>query len=122
MLVNLIHNALKWSPKKEMVTVKAIDKGEEVIVSVVDNGPGVPEDQVDRIFERFYQTDASRSGAQGGTGLGLAICRHIVEAHGGRIWAEGNQAGSGGKFCFTLLNALDYQQEQSEDDQEPVEG
>lgn len=120
-LVNLIHNALKWSPKKDTVTVKASDEGREVVVSVLDNGPGVPQDQVDRIFERFYQTDASRSGSQGGTGLGLAICRHIVEAHGGRIWAEGNQESEGGKFNFTLLNAMEYQQERSEDDQEPVE-
>jgi two-component system phosphate regulon sensor histidine kinase PhoR len=120
-LVNLIHNALKWSPKKDTVTVQASDKGREVVVSVLDNGPGVPQDQVDRIFERFYQTDASRSGSQGGTGLGLAICRHVVEAHGGRIWAEGNQETEGGKFNFTLLNAMEYQQERSEDDQEPVE-
>lgn len=120
-LVNLIHNALKWSPKGDKVTVRAKDEGREVVVSVLDNGPGVPDDQVDRIFERFYQTDASRSGKQGGTGLGLAICRHIVEAHGGRIWAEGNQGGTGGVFCFTLLNAMEYQQEPAEDDQEPVE-
>ena len=74
----------------------------EITISVVDNGPGVPEDQVERIFERFYQTDASRS-SEDGTGLGLAICRHIVEAHGGRIWAEDNQEGTGGRFRFTLL-------------------
>jgi len=73
----------------------------------LDNGPGVPEDAVDRIFERFYQVDASRSGGDG-TGLGLAICRHIVEAHGGRIWAEANTDGSGGRFAFTLLSAGEH--------------
>ncbi len=74
-------------------------------ISVFDNGPGVSPDQVDRIFERFYQVDASRSGGEG-TGLGLAICRHIVEAHGGKIWAEANTVNKGGRFFFTLLSAL----------------
>jgi two-component system, OmpR family, phosphate regulon sensor histidine kinase PhoR len=101
--VNLIHNALKWSPPGQSITLSAISSRDEVTISVFDNGPGVPEDQVERIFERFYQVDASRSGHDG-TGLGLAICRHIVEAHGGRIWAESNRKGSGGRFLFTLLN------------------
>ncbi len=109
-IVNLIHNALKWSPKDDAVTVSATNGGDEVTISVLDNGPGVPEDQVDRIFERFYQLDASRSGGEG-TGLGLAICRHIVEAHGGRIWAESNKDGSGGRFLFTLLSAGEYNDE-----------
>lgn len=103
-VINLLHNAIKWSPEGGAVTIEAEISGEEVIVSVRDNGPGVPADQVERIFERFYQVDPSRSGKEG-TGLGLAICKHIVTAHGGRIWAEGNQMGSGGKFRFTLLNA-----------------
>lgn len=106
-IVNLIHNALKWSPSGGTITVNATAEGEDVTISVLDNGPGIAEDQVERIFERFYQVDSSRSGHEGGTGLGLAICRHIVEAHGGRIWAEGNEGGSrpGGKFMFTLLNS-----------------
>jgi len=103
-IVNLLHNALKWSPDGETVTVSATNGGDEVTISVLDNGPGVPEDKVDRIFERFYQVDDSRSQGEG-TGLGLAICKHIVEAHGGRIWAEGNTKGSGGRFLFTLLSA-----------------
>lgn len=103
-LVNLIHNAMKWSPEGEAITISAMNGDDEVTISVFDNGPGVPEDQVDRIFERFYQVDASRSGNEG-TGLGLAICRHIVEAHGGGIWAESNSQGSGGRFKFTLLAA-----------------
>jgi two-component system, OmpR family, phosphate regulon sensor histidine kinase PhoR len=102
-LTNLIHNAVKWSPRGETITVRAESHGEEVTVMVSDNGPGVPDDQVQRIFERFYQVDASRSG--GGTGLGLAICKHIVEAHGGRIWAEGNSTAKGGRFAFTILTA-----------------
>jgi len=105
-LVNLIHNATKWSPQGETVTVYAENGGDEVTIRVFDNGPGVPPDQVDRIFERFYQVDAARSGGEG-TGLGLAICRHIVEAHGGRIWAEGNTGRNGGRFFFTLLSGED---------------
>jgi two-component system phosphate regulon sensor histidine kinase PhoR len=103
-IVNLIHNAIKWSPQGEAITINATNGGDEITISVLDNGPGVPPDAVDRIFERFYQIDASRSGGEG-TGLGLAICRHIVEAHGGRIWAESNADGAGGHFRFTLLSA-----------------
>jgi signal transduction histidine kinase len=104
-LINLIHNAIKWSPQGGAITISASYQGDEVLISVFDNGPGVPDDQRERIFERFYQVDTSRSSVAGGSGLGLAICRHIVEAHGGRIWAEGNSLGQGGRFFFTLLAA-----------------
>jgi two-component system phosphate regulon sensor histidine kinase PhoR len=103
-LINLIHNAIKWSPRDNIITVTSeeVSAADEVIVSVLDNGPGVPDDQTERIFERFYQVDTSRSAGEG-TGLGLAICKHIVEAHGGQIWAEGNEKGTrGGIFRFTL--------------------
>jgi two-component system phosphate regulon sensor histidine kinase PhoR len=103
-LVNLLHNAVKWSPPGETISVHAVNGGDEVTVSVIDRGPGVPDDHVERIFERFYQVDPSRS-KQGGTGLGLAISKHIIEAHGGRIWAEGNSKGPGGRFMFTLPSA-----------------
>jgi two-component system phosphate regulon sensor histidine kinase PhoR len=104
-LVNLIHNAIKWSPEGKRLRVTAEQAGDEVVISVIDEGPGVPDEHTDRIFERFFQVDPSRSAGEG-TGLGLAICRHIVEAHGGRIWAEGNQAGTrGGIFRFTLAAA-----------------
>lgn len=91
------------------ITISADMEGEDVVVSIFDNGPGVPDDQRERIFERFYQVDTSRSPGTGGTGLGLAICKHIVEAHGGRIWAEGNSKGNGGRFFFTLLSAGDVE-------------
>lgn len=102
--MNLLRNAIKWSPSGEAVTIAATTNGEEITISVFDNGSGVPEDQKERIFERFYQIDPARTGREG-SGLGLAICKHIVEAHGGRIWAEGNATGSGGRFFFTLLDA-----------------
>ena len=103
-LGNLLHNAIKWSPNGEAITITAVEQVDEIAVSIFDNGPGVPEDLRQRVFERFYQADASRSGDEG-TGLGLAICKHIVEAHGGRIWAEGKGNGSGGHFRFTVLKA-----------------
>lgn len=114
-LGNLIHNAIKWSPADEAITITASEQLDEVTVSVFDNGPGVPEDLRERIFERFYQADVSRSGDEG-TGLGLAICKHIVEAHGGRIWAEGNDKGKGGQFLFTLLKPDASNQVESADE------
>ena len=106
-LINLIHNAIKWSPPSEKIKVRAVKSGDEVTVSVLDRGPGVPEEHRERIFERFYQVDPSRSGGEG-TGLGLAICKHIVEAHGGRLWVEDNpemKDKKGGCFKFTLAAA-----------------
>ncbi|MCY3799114.1 MAG: ATP-binding protein [Chloroflexi bacterium] len=103
-LGNLIHNAIKWSPQGEAITISASEQEDEITVSIFDNGPGVPEDLRHRVFERFYQADVSRSGDEG-TGLGLAICKHIIEAHGGRIWAEGNSQSNGGHFLFTVLKA-----------------
>ncbi|MFN8564786.1 MAG: HAMP domain-containing sensor histidine kinase [Anaerolineae bacterium] len=88
-LINLIHNSIKWSPPGEKIKVRAERAGDEVVMSVLDWGPGVPEEFRERIFERFYQVDPSRSVGEG-TGLGLAICRHIVEAHGGSIWVVDN--------------------------------
>jgi two-component system, OmpR family, phosphate regulon sensor histidine kinase PhoR len=106
-LINLVHNAIKWSPDGGAITISASYQDDDVLISVFDNGPGVPDDQRERIFERFYQVDTSRSGSQGGSGLGLAICKHIVEAHGGKIWAAGNSLGGGGRFFFTLLAAVE---------------
>jgi two-component system phosphate regulon sensor histidine kinase PhoR len=100
-LINLIHNGIKFSPVGGAIVVSAEVEKDDVIVSVLDEGPGVPPEHVDRIFERFYQVDSARSRGDG-TGLGLAICKHIVEAHDGRIWAESNAEAAGGRFFFTL--------------------
>ncbi len=98
-LVNLIHNAVKFTrPGGEVVLSAQID-GNFVRFAVRDTGVGIPEDDLARIFERFYKADRARSG--GGTGLGLSIARHIVEAHGGRIWAESVE-GRGSTFYFTV--------------------
>ena len=98
-LVNLIHNAIKFTPPKGKITLSAKEENENILVTVADTGVGIPTDDLPRIFERFYKADKARAG--GGTGLGLAIARHIIEAHGGRIWAESIE-GKGATFNFTL--------------------
>jgi two-component system phosphate regulon sensor histidine kinase PhoR len=98
---NLIENAMKYGKtgKKIRVGAKALES--EVEFSVQDFGPGIASEHLERIFERFYRIDKARSRESGGTGLGLAIVKHIVEAHGGRIWAE-SELGRGASFHFTL--------------------
>jgi two-component system phosphate regulon sensor histidine kinase PhoR len=98
-LTNLLHNACKFTPADGQITISTQIDGDNVIVSIADTGPGIPPESLSRIFERFYKVDRARG--QSGTGLGLAIARHIVEGHGGRIWAESN-LGHGATFRFTL--------------------
>jgi two-component system phosphate regulon sensor histidine kinase PhoR len=98
-ITNLVHNAIKFTPSGGQVTLSAQPIGQEVILSVRDTGMGIPADDLPRIFERFYKADRARSG--GGTGLGLAIAKHIVQAHGGRIWAESVE-GQGSTFWVAL--------------------
>jgi two-component system phosphate regulon sensor histidine kinase PhoR len=98
-VINLLHNAIKFTPPGGRVTISAEAAGHEMIMSVRDTGVGIAAENLDRIFERFYKADRARSG--GGTGLGLAIAKHIVQAHGGRIWAE-SMEGAGSSFYFSL--------------------
>ncbi len=100
-LYNLLQNALRHTPADGTVVVSAEDAGADVRVSVADTGEGVAPDELPHLFERFHRTDRARSRAHGGAGLGLSIARGIVEAHGGRIWAE-SQPGRGATFTFTL--------------------
>jgi len=97
--VNLIHNAIKFTSPGGEIIVSAIIENGGIKFSVKDNGSGIPADDLTRIFERFYKTDKARSG--GGTGLGLAIARHLVEAHGGKIWAESLE-GMGSTFYIVI--------------------
>jgi two-component system phosphate regulon sensor histidine kinase PhoR len=98
---NLIENALKYAKDGKRIRVGAQALDEEVQFTVQDFGPGIASEHLERIFERFYRIDKARSRESGGTGLGLAIVKHIVQAHGGRIWAE-SELGNGVAFHFAL--------------------
>jgi two-component system phosphate regulon sensor histidine kinase PhoR len=99
-VVNLVHNAVKFTPPGGQVTVSAYEGDGEVAVVVADTGTGIAEEALPRLFERFYKVDRARSG--GGTGLGLAIAKHLVQGHSGRIWAESAGEGRGATFTFTV--------------------
>jgi PAS domain S-box-containing protein len=99
-LVNLLANAVKFSVPGTTVTVAAVPDGPDVLFTVSDHGRGIPADELERIFDRFHQVDASDTRQQGGTGLGLAICASIVHQHGGRIWAENRDDGA--TLSFTV--------------------
>ncbi len=98
-LVNLIHNAIKFTSPGGSILVRAWAQEKEIILAISDTGAGIAEEDLQRIFERFYKADRARSG--GGTGLGLSIARHLVESHGGRIWAE-SEVGKGSTFFIAI--------------------
>lgn len=102
-LVNLLDNAIKYSRPETEVRISLKAQQEEVMVSVYNQGPGIPEDKLDSIFDKFSTVPCGRQGRTEGTGLGLAICKAIVEAHGGRIRAE-SVPGESCCICFTLPN------------------
>ena len=101
---NLLHNAVKFTSAGGTIRIAAYTEGNsasDVVVLVHDSGIGIPEEDIDRIFERFYKSDRARTRSVGGTGLGLAIAKHLVEAHGGRIWVRSVE-GKGSTFFFTI--------------------
>ena len=102
-VVNLVHNAVKFSPDGGTVRVSARVDGDELTISVEDHGVGIPRAAQQRVFERFYKVDRARLRPEvgGGTGLGLAIARHVVEQHRGRIWVDSTE-GVGSTFRFTI--------------------
>jgi two-component system phosphate regulon sensor histidine kinase PhoR len=104
-LANLVDNAIKYGRAQGTVTVggRKTEDG-KVEIFVQDDGPGIPAEALDRVFERFYRVDKARSREQGGTGLGLSIVKHIVQNHGGKVWVK-SEVGKGATFCFTLPTA-----------------
>jgi two-component system, OmpR family, phosphate regulon sensor histidine kinase PhoR len=100
-LINLIHNAIKFTSPGGKITVRVEENEHQVIFSVKDTGVGIAPEDINRVFERFYKADRARSTK--GTGLGLSIARHLVEAHKGKIWAE-SELGKGSRFFFSLPN------------------
>ena len=100
-LVNLIDNAIKYTPAGSLINVSAARANDFLTVCVADNGPGIAAEHLPRIFERFYRVDKARSRELGGTGLGLAIVKHIIQAHGGRVWVE-SELEKGSRFYFSL--------------------
>lgn len=103
-LANLVDNAIKYGKNGGMVRVGARAADGKVEVFVQDDGPGLPAEALERVFERFYRVDKARSREQGGTGLGLSIVKHIVQTHGGKVWAT-SEPGRGATFFFTLPSA-----------------
>jgi two-component system phosphate regulon sensor histidine kinase PhoR len=101
-LANLVDNAIKYGRAQGTVTVGGEKTGDgKIEIFVQDDGPGIPTEALDRVFERFYRVDKARSREQGGTGLGLSIVKHIVQNHGGRVWVK-SEPGKGAAFFFTL--------------------
>lgn len=105
-LVNLTANAIQYTPEGGDVTISAARVGDEIHISIKDTGIGIPPEHIGNLFTRFYRVDKSRSRqAGGGSGIGLTIARHLVEAHGGRIWVESQGEGRGSTFTFSLKSA-----------------
>ncbi|AIE61672.1 cell wall metabolism sensor histidine kinase WalK [Bacillus methanolicus] len=100
-LDNIISNALKYSPEGGQITFKVEEQEEQILISISDQGVGIPKENIEKIFERFYRVDKARSRKLGGTGLGLAIAKEMVKAHGGNIWATSVE-GKGTTIYFTL--------------------
>lgn len=100
-LHNLIVNAIKYSPEPTPIAVRVEKRGDDVLVTVKDQGMGIAPDHLDHVFDRFYRVEGAMARQTRGSGLGLPICRGLVEAHSGRIWAE-SEPGKGSAFCFSL--------------------
>jgi two-component system phosphate regulon sensor histidine kinase PhoR len=100
-IVNLVYNSIKYGNQGGNTNIRLSNTGEKVIVEVADNGIGIPQQHLNRVFERFYRVDKHRNRETGGSGLGLSICKHIVEAHNETIHVMSTE-GAGSVFTFTL--------------------
>jgi signal transduction histidine kinase len=104
-LRNLLSNAIKFSPEGGTIDITTFNKADSIVVSVRDQGTGIPQNDLRKVFDKFVQSSKTKSGA-GGTGLGLAICQEIIDAHKGRIWAE-NNPDVGANFLFEIPLSLE---------------
>ena len=109
-LTNLIENAVRYTPKNSPIDVSAHCEGAQIVISVADRGPGIPSGDLDRVFDKFYRVldGKQTTGHPTGSGLGLAVCKGLVEAHGGRIWAEARE---GGGVVFSVSLPLGVMEE-----------
>lgn len=101
-ITNLLGNAVKFTPQKGGVKITGEEVSGQVLIRVVDSGLGIAKENLEKVFEKFYQVDNTYTRTAGGLGLGLTIAREIIEAHGGKMWAESDGLGKGSRFCFTL--------------------
>jgi histidine kinase len=100
--INLLNNAIRFSPEKSEIVVGTINDGNQVLAWVQDHGIGIPVDQLQKIFEEFYQIEPPNTRHYGGLGIGLTIAKGIIEAQGGKIWAESEGTGAGATFKVLL--------------------
>ena len=106
---NIISNSVKYMDKpRGTIDIRILDETESIRIEIEDNGKGIAQKDLPKIFERFYRTDASRNSAQGGSGIGLSIVRKIIEDHGGYIWATGRE-GEGTCIHFVLRKYIELQ-------------
>ncbi len=113
-LHNLVANAIAYAPARTTIAMEAARRDGRVVLAVSDEGPGIPEAELSRVFERFYRVDKSRARDAGGTGLGLAIAKHLIELQGGEIKAE-NRPGGGARFTITLGSGGGYEKADASD-------
>jgi Signal transduction histidine kinase len=98
---NIVNNAIKYSPDGGTITCRLLETNKHIIISISDEGLGIPRKDIKKVFDRFYRVDKARSRKQGGTGLGLSISKEIVEQHKGRIWVNSAE-GKGSTFYISL--------------------
>ncbi|MDH7481685.1 MAG: ATP-binding protein [Armatimonadota bacterium] len=118
-LTNLTNNAIKYSPKGGQITITGTSKDGMVTISVADQGMGIPKDHLPKVFERFHRVDNRDTREVGGTGIGLYLVKHLVEAHGGKIWVE-SELGKGSTFTFTLPITPPSEEEEETKEKEAV--
>jgi histidine kinase len=100
--VNLLNNAIRFSPEKSEITLGAVSQGSQVLVWVQDQGLGISADKLQKVFEEFYQVEPPNTRHYGGLGIGLTIAKGIIEAQGGKVWAESEGNGRGSTFKVML--------------------